>query len=586
MRRSKSKYFLELIICFSVLFFGILLSPVKTSAQVYNELPDHYPNFSVELSNNPDHGYYFLSGRYQTATGASYLIILDTAATTVFYQEKPYLSGMNGFTLQENGLLSYCHAYFNPHENEYRILDSTYKTVMNLKAANGFITDIHELILLDDNSYWLLAQDWRTIDMSKIVPDGHPNATVIGAVVQHIDEAGQVLFEWNSFDHIGITECDTNFVDLTHSSVDYVHANALAIDYDGHILMSNRHLNEITKIDINTGDIIWRWGGKMNQFTFQGAIPFSGQHCIRYNASENTYSLFDNGNFHDSKISRVLEFELDQTNLTATLINIFSHDPELYTAVMGGTQRLENGGTIANWTANNDHHMFTEFDAAGDEVLEVRTIGEERMISYRVLKQNWSTSLFKIMDDSLDFEEVYVGDSAFLTLSIKNNQSEPLAINGFNIRDTLAFTLQTTLPVIIEPEGTQNFSIKFKPLEEKNYISVLSMFHSTDTSRVAQQIKLCGGGLIVDTPEHPFRASPKLDIYPNPMSSSTAISLSNKESIQQIMVVDLSGRILIEQKVNDLKVVNLSVGILNTGIYYILIHSAKAKYTGKLVVIK
>ena len=34
------------------------------------------------------------------------------------------------------------------------------------------------------------------------------------------------------------------------------------------LMISSRHLNEITKISRTTGDIIWRFGGKNNQFTF------------------------------------------------------------------------------------------------------------------------------------------------------------------------------------------------------------------------------------------------------------------------------------------------------------------------------
>ena len=35
----------------------------------------------------------------------------------------------------------------------------------------------------------------------------------------------------------------------------------------GHLLISSRHMDEVTKIDRQTGEIIWRLGGKNNDFT-------------------------------------------------------------------------------------------------------------------------------------------------------------------------------------------------------------------------------------------------------------------------------------------------------------------------------
>src|SRR2546422_8452549 len=49
-----------------------------------------------------------------------------------------------------------------------------------------------------------------------------------------------------------------------------VHGNSIELDSDGNLLLSSRHMSEITKIDRQTGDIIWRMGlnSKHNDFTF------------------------------------------------------------------------------------------------------------------------------------------------------------------------------------------------------------------------------------------------------------------------------------------------------------------------------
>src|SRR6185295_15203514 len=110
---------------------------------------------------------------------------------------------------------------------------------------------------------------------------GKTKATVTGNLVQELDASKNVVFQWRSFDYFQIT--DATHENLLTSPIDYVHANALELDNDGNILLSSRHLDEITKINRMTGAIIWRWGGKNNQFAFvnDAALGFSHQHAIR-----------------------------------------------------------------------------------------------------------------------------------------------------------------------------------------------------------------------------------------------------------------------------------------------------------------
>ena len=55
---------------------------------------------------------------------------------------------------------------------------------------------------------------------------------------------------------------------LAATIIDYCHTNAIEQDNDGNILISSRNMDEITKINRITGQIIWRLGGKNNQFEF------------------------------------------------------------------------------------------------------------------------------------------------------------------------------------------------------------------------------------------------------------------------------------------------------------------------------
>jgi hypothetical protein len=85
--------------------------------------------------------------------------------------------------------------------------------------------------------------------------------------VQELDANRDVVFEWRSWDHFQITDATVN-TDLTDKKVDYVHGNTVERDFDGNIMISCRNMCEITKINHETGDIIWRMNGENNQFTF------------------------------------------------------------------------------------------------------------------------------------------------------------------------------------------------------------------------------------------------------------------------------------------------------------------------------
>ncbi len=566
-------------LAFFIIFIKIHI-PVVTFSQVYNELPADFPDFNINISNNPTNGNYFLSGSYFGSETITYSIILDTLAIPVFFKKHPNPIDVMGFTRQNNGVLSYHRGSQNYSNNRFILLDSTYNILNELSSVNGYFLDSHEFILEDDGDYWVLAYDIRQIDMSLIVDGGHPNATVIGCVIQHISEAQSLLFQWNSWDHMQITDCDTMFVDLTGQIIDYVHANALSFDYDGNILLSSRNLNEITKIDIVTGEIIWRWGGTQNQFTFSPDDCFYGQHTIRYNVESNTYTLFDNGNWHSPPCSRGVEYELDQNQLIANQIYAYNHDPEIFVNSMGGMQRMNDGGTIVNWSKSE--YIFTEYGEDGEIVFEV-TCPDSIIVSYRVEKHEWKTSLFDFIEEDIHFADVVLGDSATEELSVINNQNYPVVINGYNIENPV-FSLETLLPVVISPNESQNFQVKFKPTDTTNCVGVLSLFHSTDTSRVAQQIKLTAN-TIVSYPEYHSIVKPDVLIYPNPMTNNSIVTLRNQETINRIQVIDKVGRIIFDKKVNNLLKVSLSAEILNTGFYNILVHGKDELYHGKLLVV-
>ena len=170
------------------------------------------------------------------------------------------------------------------------------------------------------------------------------------------------------------------------NKIDYAHANSIDMTTDGNLLLSCRHLDAVVKINAQTGDIIWRLGGKKSDFVFPND-PFGGpshQHCARM-LSDGNVTMFDNGNLHNPQISRAIEYQLNETSVpkTATLVWQFTNDPPLFNVATGSVQRLANGNTFIGW-GQISNPAATEVAPDGTKVLELAL--PPGMFSYRAFK--------------------------------------------------------------------------------------------------------------------------------------------------------------------------------------------------------
>ena len=340
------------------------------------ELPNDFPGLKVTQSNNPTPGYIFLSNFtvQKNSPYGNYLMIVDNNGNPVFYRKMP--NNCFDFKMQPNGMIT----YYDLNTLKFYAMNTSFAVIDSFTCGNGYVNDVHELIVLPDGHFFLLCDDYETVDMSQIVPGGNPDAIVMGIVIQELDKNHNVVFQWRSFDHIKIT--DATHEDLTAANIDYIHSNAIDIEPDGNLLLSSRHTDEITKININNGDIIWRLGGKNNQFNFvNDDIGFSHQHAVRY-LPNGDITLFDDGNFHSPPFSRAVEYKLDEQNMTATLVWQYRNNPDIYAFAMGYVQRFSNGNTLIGWGTANP--SVTEVAPDGSLALEMSL--PENQWSYRAFK--------------------------------------------------------------------------------------------------------------------------------------------------------------------------------------------------------
>src|SRR6266705_711170 len=156
--------------------------------------------------------------------------------------------------------------------------------------------------------------------MSRYITGGNAAASVTEQIVPAFTANGDLILQWRAWHTVDI-HSQQGFIDIRGSGFDFPHMNAIEVDTDGNILLSSRSTSEITKINRNTGETLWRLGGAQNQFTFVND-PLNGprnQHAVR-SVGTNRFTLFDNGDSHNPSVSRAVEYQVNPTNLTASVV--------------------------------------------------------------------------------------------------------------------------------------------------------------------------------------------------------------------------------------------------------------------------
>jgi len=330
-------------------------------------------------------GYYFLVPSRVTnpMQGIHAQMILDQFGDLVYYRSLGVAANSPGFTVQPNGMITYC------LNSKFYILDSTF-TVKDTVVCKNVTTDNHEFQILPNGNYLMLGFEYVVMDLSAYAwfkptgTHGSANASVICNVIQEQDSNKNVVFEWHAKDYFSFTDVDSTWFS-NPNLVDWTHSNALELDDDGNILLSSRAFNEITKINRSDSSIMWRLGGTQNQFTFlNDTVPFYGQHDIRRNANGNI-TFFDNGYrvlgapYHGC---RAVEYQLDEVNKTATLVWDYVYDSTMYSRATGNVQCLPNGNILVNFGIINKNNVtFVVVDSLKNKKFEVSFY--DTMSSYR-----------------------------------------------------------------------------------------------------------------------------------------------------------------------------------------------------------
>ena len=455
-----------------------------------NNYPVDYPIPIVENLNDPYPGYLFINlGARSAPDYESYSAILDNSGIPIwFYKDRAR-------DLKILADQTFTHDYRNNANlalQGYVIMDDQFEASDTIRMGNGYFVDTHDMLLLDNGHYLMMAYDPQVVDMSEIVEGGDTAAIVTGFVVQEVDVDQNVYFEWRSWDYVEITDV-SDTVDLTADEIDYVHGNAFEFDLDGNLMISMRNMEEITKINYETGDIIWRLGlrAKKNEFTFNDTIGWSWQHDIRQLPNGNI-TVFDNGRNHvPEQFSQAVEYQIDEENMIATLVWNHREDPDIYRPATGSHRRIADDRSLIGWGMGWPL-LATEISTDGERHLDL--IGPTGVNNYRVQKYDWIHNVFTFNKDTLDFGEYDDYVPVFRTFSITNQMAQDTIRITSSHNHLNDFWVTTQFPLVIPPGEDENIIVSFQPQENGVFNDVLTLnYDNADTTiRISRQIMLTG----------------------------------------------------------------------------------------------
>jgi hypothetical protein len=261
------------------------------------------------------------------------------------------------------------------------IMNSAYRQVAVVHAANGVRADLHEFRLLPGGRALLTAAfpvRWNATSRG-----GLPDQTVQDSVVQEIDvKTGLVLFQWDSLDHVPLAASYERAV--PGHSYGYFHANSIDPN-GGNFLISARNTCAAYQVNGRTGKVMWQLGGRQSTFALAPGAGFCFQHDVESHGRFIT--LYDDagGPPRTASASSGLKLLIDFHAHTARAVAIYRHVPPLTIEAEGNLQQLPNDDAFIGW---GESPYFTEFTPGGRTLFDARFVANDA--SYRAYRFAWT----------------------------------------------------------------------------------------------------------------------------------------------------------------------------------------------------
>lgn len=242
----------------------------------------------------------------------------------------------------------------------------------------------HDLDIMPDGDFLMLStevREFQNYPSRETDPEAERRtAELIGDVIVEFNRDGVIQKQWHLLDildpyRIGYGSLSTNFYAAVYKNVleepakDWSHTNSIVYDeQDDAILISIYHQDAVIKLDYDTGEPQWilgphaNWGEKWRQYLLE---PINGdgwkwnyhQHAASF-TPQRTVLMYDNGThgasaFEDkppqeSLYSRVVEFKVDEENMTVEKVWSYGgpEDEMFFSSFICGAEWMPETGNV------------------------------------------------------------------------------------------------------------------------------------------------------------------------------------------------------------------------------------------------
>ena len=344
------------------------------------------PHFTVEPGSTPAApGFTFTTPKAKNDTFQAGPMITDLRGRLIWFLPLPGIRAATDFRVQTykgRPVLTWWEGTSRQGigSGTMVIAGQDYRPIMRVRVPGGYRADLHEFLITPQNTALIISYPVVKADLSP--EGGSRNGQLVDSVIQEIDlETGSMLFEWHSRGQVPLAD---SFIAPERSPRvpwDYVHANSVAVDADGDLLVSARNTWAVYKLDRSTGRTEWVLGGRSSNFKLGRGARFAWQHDAQRRA-DGALTLFDNSASPAvAKRSRAIALKVDTGTRTARLLHARAHPRDLLAATQGNYQTFAGGGGLVGW---GSQRYVTEYDPRGEVIWDARlSVGYETYRAYR-----------------------------------------------------------------------------------------------------------------------------------------------------------------------------------------------------------
>jgi hypothetical protein len=269
----------------------------------------------------------------------------------------------------------------NDTQGERVILDENYKEIKTLQLKKSDTVQSEEelngkdFIMLSDDHYILVGNQMKIVDNIPADLESNPlGSKIISTLIQEVNE-DEIVFEFSSDDFselYGLSVNNNDYTNTISQNPDYMGFSSMVIDpVDENLICSFTNLNTIIKINRETGSIVWKLSGDLDQFGLTADQKMSGQTQIDV-TDKGYFVIFDNGII--TKKTRLLKIKLDEAN--KKILEYIEYTVPGHQSIAGGNAKKigDNQEVYAiGWGINNDGlAVLTEMDFnSGRKLFEI-----------------------------------------------------------------------------------------------------------------------------------------------------------------------------------------------------------------------